>query len=428
MMIRLPFLTFLLLFSFFTYGQDTLTVLQYNLLWYGEVTDWCDNSNNNINEKDQYLKTIIDYTKPDIFSVNEMSKSPSIHQHLLDQVLNTNGIDYYEKANFLSVADADIVNMLYFNSEKLVLHSHFIAQSYIRDIDVYKLYLISNSLEDGDTTFIICVVSHLKSSSGGTNEEKRRVMANNTMNWLNDYDDDDNYLMMGDFNVYSPTEPAYQQFLNYENPSLRFVDPVDQTGEWHNNSQYSDVHSQSTHTTSNGCASTGGMDDRFDFILISNNILEGNKKVKYLAESYWAVGQDGKHFNKSLIGLPENTSVPADVLNALYNNSDHLPITLKLVVEESLSIYEDRYTNIQEINIVNPISDHLRFDIKTNQSTFLKIELLDISGNILQRSDTEVAHGTQYFEWNIGNLKRGIYFLKVTDSNNYSVVEKLVKY
>ena len=137
---RLLFLAFGFLFSFFASGQDTLTVLQYNLLWYGEVTDWCDNSNNNINEKDQYLKTIIDYTKPDIFSVNEMSKSPSIHQHLLDQVLNTDGVSYYEKANFLSETNSDIVNMLYYNSIKMALHSHFIAQNYIRDIDVYKLY------------------------------------------------------------------------------------------------------------------------------------------------------------------------------------------------------------------------------------------------------------------------------------------------
>jgi endonuclease/exonuclease/phosphatase family metal-dependent hydrolase len=422
---------YLFVFSFFisflSYSQDTLTVLQYNLLWYGEVTDWCDNSNNNINEKDQYIRTIINYTEPDIFTVNEMSKSPAIHQHLLDQVLNTGGVSHYQKANFLSEAETDIVNMLYFNAEKLALHSHFIAQNYIRDIDVYKLYLISNSLADGDTTFVTCVVSHLKSSSSGTNVEKRRVMEINTMNWLNDFDDDNNYLMMGDFNVYSPTEPAYQQFLNYENPSLRFLDPVDQTGEWHNNSQYSHVHSQSTHTSSNGCASTGGMDDRFDFILISNNISEGNKKVKYLPGSYWAVGQDGKHFNKSLIASPENTSVPPDVLNALYNNSDHLPITLKLVVEESLGIPGDRYTDILEINIINPISDYLQFDIKTQQSTHLKMELIDFSGNVLKKLDYKVARGTHRYEWKMANLKSGMYLLKVTDSNNYSVVEKLIK-
>ena len=30
-----------------------------------------------------------------------MGNSPAIHQHLLDQVLNTDGVNYYQKADFL---------------------------------------------------------------------------------------------------------------------------------------------------------------------------------------------------------------------------------------------------------------------------------------------------------------------------------------
>ena len=72
----------------------------------------------------------------------------------------------------------------------------------------------------------------------------------------------------------------------------------------------SDYHTQSTHSENTGCAASGGMDDRFDFILISKNIKQGSKGVKYLSDAYWAVGQDGKHFNESINSSPTNTSVP----------------------------------------------------------------------------------------------------------------------
>jgi len=65
---------------------------------------------------------------------------------MLDNNLNQDGLDKYEMANFIKIADSYIVNQMYFNSSKLGLHSHSIAQSYIRDIDIYKLYYKSNVL------------------------------------------------------------------------------------------------------------------------------------------------------------------------------------------------------------------------------------------------------------------------------------------
>jgi hypothetical protein len=416
-----------LLFFTFTYAQDTLTVLQYNLLWYGEETDWCDNINNNINEKDGYLRTIINYTKPDIFSVNEMSNSPAIHQHMLDMVLNTDGVDYYQKAGFLSVANTDIVNMLYFNTKKLGLHSHYIAQSYIRDIDVYKLFLLSDGILAGDTTFIICVVAHLKSSSGEENEEKRRVMASNTMNWLDNFDDSNNYMMMGDFNVYSPTEPSYQEFLNYENPLLRFLDPIDQTGEWHNNSNFSDVHTQSTHSSGNGCPSTGGMDDRFDFILISNSIKDGTKDIHYIEDSYWAVGQDGQHFNKALNALPTNTSVPEDVLNALYNNSDHLPVILKLYTDKTLGIDEIKTKLLNQVSLINPANDYLDLNMQVKKQGAARLEIFNMYGHLLMERNLHLHMGANHISESIVILQPGMFIVRITDQQSNAVSLKLIK-
>ena len=417
----------LLIFSIGLYAQDTLTVLQYNLLNYGNITSYCTSSNNNINDKDTYLKKIVGYIKPDIFTVNEISKSPAIQQHLLDKVLNTNGVGYYKKADFISVAESDIVNMLYYNAKKLRLKSHTIAQSYIRDVDVYQLYYYSNDLEQGDTAFVICVVAHLKASSGTVNSNKRKVMAQNTMNYLNNYDDDNNYMMMGDFNLYTDEEPAYVQFLQYSNPLLRFNDPIEQSGAWHNNYTYRNIHTQSTHTESNDCASTGGMDDRFDFILIANNIKNGTKNVKYVPGTYHAVGQDGKHFNQSLISSPANTTVPSDVLNALYHNSDHLPVTLKLEVDKTLGINEWENSDLEEVNMVNPANSNLNLAITSKKHSTLKVDIISLAGQILITKQYVVNKGQTALSMPVTNLIPGLYLVRFTDGQSFSVVRKMVK-
>lgn len=407
-------------------AQDTLSVLQYNLLYYGEPTDWCDNTNNNISDKDGYLRTIVGYMQPDIFAVNEISKSPSIHLHLLDQVMNTNGINYYKKAVSLSQDAYNIVNMLYYNSEKLALHSQHIAQQYIRDVDVYKLYHINNGLENGDTTFVICVVAHLKAGSGTDNENKREIMARSTMAYLDALNDEDNYLMMGDFNVYSANEPAYRQFLNYTNPQVRFYDPIDRPGDWNNNFQFRDVHTQSTHADDNGCASYGGMDDRFDFILISDDINDGTKGIKYIPGTYRAVGQDGEHFNKSINASPINTSVPTDVLSALYNNSDHLPVTLKLLVDISQGINDP----VQDLGliVVNPFSAELKVTIHAKQNEDLHVELTDMSGRVLMAEPITVMPGPTSLNLQAPLLQSGLYLLRVKKGNQLLVTKKLIRY
>ncbi len=418
------FFVFFVLNVFLLKGQDTLTIVQYNLLNYGNYTSYCTTGNNNINDKDNYLKEIINYLQPDIFSVNEISKSEAIHQHLLDMVLNTGGVNYYRKADFLSVANSYLVNMLYYNGNKLVLHSHYIAQSYVRDVDVYKLYYRSNDLPQGDTAFVICVVAHLK--AGSDDEVKREVMAENTMDYLNDLNDVDNYLMMGDFNVYTSTEPAYQQFINYSNPDLRFNDPLNKPGNWNNNYTYRYVHTQSTHATSNGCASSGGMDDRFDFILISNSIKYGTKEVQYVNNSYWAVGQDGRHFNSSINASPTNNSVPSNVLNALANNSDHLPVTLKLMLNKTLDIYEINGL-FEDIILVSPAGNKLDLKLWSEEQSALEIHIYNVLGELMMAEKTFLNRGENHIVYSIEFLSPGMYILRLSDKNSNVYVRKLLK-
>ena len=58
------------------------------------------------------------------------------------------------------------------------------------------------------------------------------------------------------------------------------------------------------------------MDDRFDFIFVSEDILSGNDGVMYVENTYVAEGQDGNHYNQS-INNGTNTAASADIANAL---------------------------------------------------------------------------------------------------------------
>ncbi|MBE0651615.1 MAG: T9SS type A sorting domain-containing protein [Bacteroidales bacterium] len=424
------FLLWIFLFSFFySSAQDTLTVLQYNLLNYGNYTSYCTPTNNNYHDKDGYIRTIVNYVNPDIFTVCEMSSSTDMQQHLLNAALDTLGVTKYKMANFISQnTSSDLVNMLYYNSEKLGLAGHTIAQNYIRDVDIYKLYFKSDNLSQGDTIFLYCVVAHLKASSGSTYEAMRATMASNTMSYLENHKPDNNYLLMGDFNIYSSSEAAFQDFINYSDPIIRFYDPINEIGDWHSNPAYAAFHTQSTHTTSSGCASTGGMDDRFDFIMISSNIKNDNKRVHYIPGTYQAVGQDGKHFNLSLLDAPADKIVPPDVLNALYNNSDHLPVTMKLQVDEPLGTNSETTVDFDIFHFVNPVNNTFIFTVNSEKALPLKVEIFSILGQRALMKQFYPAKGFSKFTMDVSGLPRGLYIVRFTDENRHlSFTRKLLK-
>lgn len=422
---------FIILGTLTAKAQDTLTFLQYNLLNYGNFPSYCPSSINNVSRKTGYIGVIVHYVKPDIFTVNEMSGKRSYHDSLLINGLNTDSVNYYAKAPSLSSQDDYLVNMLYYNKNKLGLAAHTIAQSYVRDVDAYKLYYKSANLNQGDTTFIYVVVAHLKAGrdSGGstTNQDKRNIMARKTMAYIATHSPDNNYLLMGDFNLYTDLEPAFQEFINYKVDSISFNDPANQVGDWHNNPDYSHYQTQSTHAYSNGCAVGGGMDDRFDFILISNNVKYGNKKVKYVSGSFHVVGQDGKHFNQAVNSSPPNTSVPANVLNALYNNSDHLPVTLKVTVNQPVGISQ-MYSDIDQLNFTNPVNNVLNFKMDAAKTTALKVEVFSLLGQKVMQRDFSVSKGHSHRTMDVSSLLKGLYILRFTESNGHSFSRKLLKY
>lgn len=376
--------------------------------------------------KDPYLRTILEHVKPDIFTVNELSADESIHDHLLDNNLNINFIDYYKRANSRNTAGSDIVNMLYYDSRKLRLKAQYTAQNYVRDVDVYELYYYSNDLPQGDTAFIVCAVAHLKAGSTSGDANQRKVMAENTMRFLETRFENTNTLFMGDFNFYSGTEFAFQTMLNYSNAAVRFLDPLGQIGEWSNNSFYAGIHTQSTNVNSD-CKAGGGLDDRFDFILISDEVRFGTKHMRYVQESFKAVGQDGHRFNGTVNQAPQNTSVPAAVAEALFNFSDHLPVTLRLTVDKTLDINEHNAQPFMAGVQPNPVRQKANIQFYMPASGLLHAQLFDLQGHVVLRQEQAFAPGRQMLEMDMSLLQPGFYVLSLTDGNGRAENLKIIK-
>jgi len=137
---RLQLFFVLLLIVILTKAQDTVSVMQYNLLNYGNTTSYCSTTINNIDDKNGYLKDIIGYLKPDIFVVEEIHGINSVVDNLLNNALNQDGRTYYQRASITNYSGSDICNMLYFDARKFTLYSQYAISTSLRDINLYTLY------------------------------------------------------------------------------------------------------------------------------------------------------------------------------------------------------------------------------------------------------------------------------------------------
>lgn len=383
------------------HAQDTLSIMSYNILNYPASNP----------TKADTLKAIIRYAKPDIFLVTELA-SASGGLTILNNALNVEGVTYYKKANFFDGPDTD--NMIYYNSNKWTLYSQHQIATTLRDISEYVLYYNDPNIATAtDTVFIHCYMAHLKASQGASNEQKRNQEAVMLKNYLDSRANLENVFLGGDFNLYGDYEAAYNTIINGGNVPL--FDPIASPGAWHINSSFANIHTQSTRSSSlpDG-GSFGGIDDRFDFIFVSNDVLTGSKRVKYLNNSYKAVGNDGNHFNKSINASPTNTSVPSNVLSALYYMSDHMPIFMKVVIDLSVGINENKIANTWKGYL---FQNNFMFS-SSKQEKIIKVAVYDVLGKMVL---TTTYENTKTFKLNLKKLKSGLYFVKInTDKQQKS--------
>jgi len=400
---------FSLCFLSSAFSQDTLTVMTYNILNYPNINPTRYND----------LKVIADHVKPDIFICSELTSNNGATM-ILDNSLNTGSINYYSRATFMDGPDTD--NMLFYNSNKVHLQSQNQITTSLRDISHYKVY----TCENVDTVWYDIFSVHLKASSGASNANDRLVESTVLTNYLATLPSNTNIIVGGDFNFYgvSPSvEPAWNQLINVG----QLKDPINMMGEWHANSFFKSIHTQSTRSNTNpGCCggSTGGMDDRFDFLLINENLRSGSEGAKYITGTYKAIGQDGNHYNQALVEGSANASVPAAVNTALFNMSDHLPVVMKVYTCD-ITIGLEENSPAQDLRVNFMSSDQIRIQANFINAEDITFELMDVKGSLITNSTLHSVSGSNEWMLPVSDLSSGVYVVRLSSPSGF-VTKKII--
>lgn len=291
-----------LFFLCVSFAQTQHTIMTYNVLNL-VLTDTL--------ERNPHFRTIFSNIQPDILVCQEMTSQTGVNGFLI-RVLNRVSSGY-AAGTFINGFDTD--NAIYYKTSLFTFLSNTPIQTALRDINEFKLRYNST----GDTVIIYSV--HLKA-----NEEDSLLRAaeiDSLRKKTNLLSTNSNFIVVGDFNIYDSYEKAFKKLLNQSQPGY-FIDPLNLIGDWGLGS-FAPYHTQATRTRDIGDGgATGGLDDRFDMILMSQAIMNSGD-ITYIPGSYNEYGNDGNHFNDS-INKPPNSAVSQQVADALHYASDHLPV------------------------------------------------------------------------------------------------------
>ena len=405
---------------------DTIRMMQYNLMYYttSSGVSECNSITNNLDIKDMHIKTIFQYVQPTVMCVCEMGSQTQYADRLLNNAINTDGVDYYRRGPLTSQSGGTIANMIYYDSRKLTLYKSTNITTQYRDINGYTFYYNADNLSSEDTIFMTFWIAHLKAGSGFTNENARLAQTQKLMNRIANSGLPGNYTFSGDLNIYYSEEPAYQELTEYSNSLYRFYDPANSPGYWHNNAQFASLHTQSTHSNEADCFSGGGLDDRFDIILVSPYIYYGSDRLHLIEGSYHAVGQDGMRFNGSVTS-PINNSVPNNVANALYNQSDHLPVVMDMAIDAHVGISEHKTDFF--VKVSNPVREALQVELQSNHPEKYTISLYAVDGRLLDRHHENLDEGTHRLSYPFPYGK-GAYIVVFQNEKGQRAAKKVISF
>ena len=383
------------------FSQENLKLMFYNVLNYPLQEPA---------SRIQNLEVIITDYSPDLFMICELNNEAGADIILnIMQYANSN----YQRAVFqFNTSDDNIgdqnelQNMLYYDSSKFSLESQTIVASSYRD---FNHYILKIKTVDADTNpiYLDVFVSHLKASSGTTNQQLRLAMVNDFVAYLETLPNDRNVVFGGDLNIYTSSEPAFQELIDTNN-NITFVDPADRVGSWHNNINYIDVFTQSTRTQNGLGGATGGFDDRFDFILTSENMLT-NTDLFYVPDRYQVYGNNANSncYNGEInTANCDGSEFNFTIRDALYYMSDHLPVTLELQTPEALSVETPTYFNGIKFVGSNVVSEQLQ--LKITNSAIVNLTIYNTLG---QKIETLKTKNVANLAIDVSKLASGIYYI-----------------
>lgn len=191
-----------------------------------------------------------------------------------------------------------------------------------------------------DASIVSIYPLHFKAGTGATNEERRLSEATLLAADIRALPEGRHVILGADLNIRTSQEEAFR-VINGENANTGVLwDPISRVGDWNNNTLYRNIHTQDPR------AGNGGMDDRYDQVLVSPSLLDG-RGMEYdgafptpwnlattedPAHSYRAWGNDGSTFNGTL-RVDGNAMVGPAIAQAILDLADpngHIPVFLDL--------------------------------------------------------------------------------------------------
>ena len=398
--------------------QTTINAMFYNLLNYPTAPP----ANRNA-----VLKNILNSYEPDLFFVCEL-ESNSAANSILDFSLNEINKNY-NKAQFILnqsdlSPDSSLQQLVFFNSAYFILDNQQTIITNVRDINHYT-FIIKTTNYLTNPIYLEVFVTHLKSSQGTNNQQLRLQMVEQFTNELQNLNPNSFVIFAGDFNFYTSSEPGYQKILDTNNAILmKDVLNLNNTLQsWHNNSSWRSLHTQSTRLSTaefNGFGAGGGLDDRFDFIMLSESILV-NSEINFVENSYKNYGNNGNCFNTRIDNTNCIGEFSQELRNNLYNMSDHLPVVLSLETNETLATTSELINeNLIKLTKGNLINENLSLAIDNSlQNQYLNIYNY-LGQNIYKQKITSINTNIS-----LSYLPKGVYYIKVKGVNKSLKIIKI---
>jgi len=399
----------LVIFCGTSFGQQYINAMFYNLYRFPVQPPA---------NRENILKDILDTYHPDLFMNSELVNEVGADL-ILNVSLNHNGISKYARAPFVFThgdTTDPLHQMVFYNKEKLILLQQLAYPTKVRDINHYTFLL--NTV--GDSIYLDAFVAHLKSSDGPANRQLRLEMIDTFVKKLEAVPSGHYVLLAGDFNFYSSyNEPAYQKILDTAN-AIVMVDPIHTPGKWNGNDSFKAIHTQATRLSSDGFGeggASGGMDDRFDFIMMSEN-LEQQGTLRYVEGSYKAYGNNGNCFDNRIDAYDCEGPYPLALRQNLYNMSDHVPVVMQLKVNREFVVGIDDVSMPDAWLLLkgNVVRDFLEITHKgplaINANEFV------LYNNLGQRMYVEIAGDHLTIKIDMRALKPGMYYLHYNGKRN----------
>ena len=288
-----------------------------------------------IPEMELVLQAMGDQTRPgfsrtiDVLLLQEQATNFSTTDRILNLLNGTNGAGGYARGTLSPVGGVnDIMQTVIYRTNSVQL----VAETQATTINTNSggtratmRYQLRPLGYDSAADFYV-YNSHLRPSDTTADANRRGVEVSQLRTNADALGEGAHIIYVGDMNFYRTNDAGWSAFTN--SGAGQAFDPVNAVGNWNNNSNFTSVHTQNPRTQ---------MDDRFDFQLVTSEVLDG-RGFSYVTNSYWAFGNSGNHvFNQpinsgdAVAGLNAvlanySTAQISNVFSALISLADHLPV------------------------------------------------------------------------------------------------------